>query len=247
MIFVYFGNKLFVKAETENRVKVAEEVKYFKTVSVLSNNAVMRTAELGEISSLTTEITEEEYNSVDTSTTNTTNPRGLITEEIETTYKRLATTMYKNGIYYTYKTSLTWKLIPSTRSYDIIGIGHFATVRINGAIRFDQNYCRSTTECYLQSTYYGPTFVNGGGAMFKVPSGTLTYLEQILEFDVEKAVNRTIIEQQAVGDYSHATSSISFENAQNFFIDCGGVNLASSITSYYDNIATATAYWEGSW
>lgn len=247
LFFILLLTPFFVKAETEERVKVAEDIKYFKTTTVLSNSEVMRAGNLGEVSSLTTEITEEEYNSVDTSTANTNSSRGLISHEIETTYKRLATTMYSGSIYFTYVTTLNWKLIPSTRSYDIIGIGHYATVQIDGNVRFDQNYCRSANDCYNSTSYYGPTFVNGAAAMFKVPSGTLTSLEQIIEIDVEKAVDYTIYEQIAVGDYSHATSSISYSNAQNFHIDCGGVRLDSSIEDYYDDIGETTATWTGSW
>lgn len=237
----------FVKAETEERVKVAEDIKYFKTVTILSNSEVMRTGNLGEVSSLTTEITEEEYNSVDTSTDNTISPRGLISEAVETTYKRLATTMYSGTRLFTYETTLNWKLIPSTRSYDIIGIGHYATVRIDGNVRFWQNYCRSANQCYTSSTYYGPSYVNGAAAIFKVPTGTLTSLEQIIEIDVEKAVSSTIYEQIAVGDYAHATSSISETNAQRLYVDCGGIRLDSSIEDYYDVIAETTATWTGSW
>lgn len=40
---------------------VAETTKYYKTVSILSNSEVMTVAGLGELSSITTEISEEEY------------------------------------------------------------------------------------------------------------------------------------------------------------------------------------------
>lgn len=237
-----------VKAETEELEKVAETVKYYKTVIILSNSEVMRSANLGEVSSITTEITEEEYNNVDTSTVNNDNARGLISETIETTYKKLATTMYYNYGDYRYRATLDWKLIPSTRSYDIIGIGHYATVKLLGNIDFNQIYCRSSSECYDSTSYIGLSFTNGGAAIFKIPSGTVKSLKQILEFDVEKTnSSATITQQLAVGDYAHATSSISETNARKFYVDCGGINLQSSIEDYYDDIATADATWTGTW
>lgn len=250
LFFILLLVPVFVSAESDNDLEVvAETVKYYKTTTVLSNSEIMRAANLGEVSSLTTEITEEEYNSVDTSTNNTNNPRSMVSYEVETTYKRLATTMSKNGnLYYRYKTTLEWKLIPSTRSYDIIAIGHLATVKLNGLIDFTQYYCRSSSDCYEVTSYWADSFVNGAAAMFKVPTGTLTSLNQVLEFDVEKDnSSATITEQIAAGDYAHATSSISYTNAQKFNVDVGGINLNSSIEDYYDSITEAEAIWDGTW
>lgn len=43
----------------------------------------------------------------------------------ETNYKKMTTTILKNGTKYKYQVLLNWKLLPATRSYDIIGIGHY--------------------------------------------------------------------------------------------------------------------------
>lgn len=250
LFFILLLVPVFVSAESDNDLEVvAETVKYYKTTTVLSNSEIMRAANLGEVSSLTTEITEEEYDSVDTSTSNTNNQRSMVSYEIETTYKRLATTMSKNGnYYYRYKTTLDWKLIPSTRSYDIIAIGYLATVKINGYVDFSQYYCRSASDCYEGTSYWSDSFTNGAAAMFKIPSGTLTSLNQVMEIDVEKTnSSATILEQIAAGDYAHATSSISYTNAQKFNVDVGGINLNSSIEDYYDSIPVAEAIWEGTW
>lgn len=239
---------IMVNAEEGKLEKVAGSVKYFKTVTILSNSEVMRNSNLGEVSSITTEITEEEYNNVDVSAANN-NSRGLVTETTETTYKRLGVDMYKyNSYYYHYTATLDWKLIPSTRSYDIIGIGYYADVVPDGLVNFTQEYCRSASECYETTSYWTDTFDNGAAAMFKVPSGTLTSLNQRLDIDVEKVnPNSTIYHQLAVADYSHATRSISYSNAQRFYVDCGGINLNSAIEDYYDDISTADATWTGTW
>ena len=63
------------------------------------------------LSGFASPVTEEEYNSVDVdSYNNSNNSRGLTTETIETTYKKLHTTMYTHYTLYRYKATLDWKL-----------------------------------------------------------------------------------------------------------------------------------------
>ena len=156
--------------------------------------------------------------------------------------------MYKrNDYYFRYHTTLNWKLIPSTRSYDIIGIGFFNTLEPSG-IYFEENYCRSSSECYQNTSYYRFIGLQGVGAMFKVPSGTLTELSQYLEFNIaKKNSGSTITYQVAAGDYRHATSSIPYEDAKDFTITLGGVQLDNSIANYYDTLTVADAIWTGTW
>ena len=94
MAIIFAGNY------APSEVYVRNKEKYAKKIGIKTN--VIRLSE---------EITEEEYNSVDTSTDNTISPRGLISEAVETTYKRLATTMYSGTRLFTYETTLNWKLI----------------------------------------------------------------------------------------------------------------------------------------
>lgn len=237
-----------VSAETDEMELVAENVKYYRTVTVLNNSEVMRNSNLGEVTSFTTEVTEEEYNSVDVDSYNNSNNSRSVSEEIiETTYKKLHTTIYTHYSLYRYKATLDWKLIPSTRSYDIIGIGHYATVKISGEVDFLQSYCRSSSSCSQDTTYYSTSGRNGSGAMFKIPSGTLISLQQVIEFDVEKNITGNVTSQLAVGDYSHATSSINIFDAENFSVDCSGIILDDAIEDHYDTIPSSDAYWTGTW
>lgn len=242
-----------VSAETEE--KVAEKIKYFKTVTVLSNSNVMRNANMGEITSITTEITEEEYNSVDVDAENNQEENAIspasttdyyTAETIETNYKMLSTAIYSGTSQFRYKVTLDWKKIPATRSYDIIAIGHYATVEKVSEVDLTQTYCRSSSECYETTSYYADFWRNGAAAVFKIPSGTLTSLKQEMQFYVQK-VNSTVYSQLAAGDYAHATSTISYANAKLFTVDGSGIILDSSIKDYYDSISTADAEWEGTW
>lgn len=253
IVFIMLLIPFTVSAETEE--KVAEATRYYKTVTVLSNSNVMRNANLGEITSITTEITEEEYESVDSEVdinevesniSPGSTPNYYTSTTIETNYKKLKAEIYTGTNMFKYKVTLDWKKMPSTRSYDIIAIGYYATVRKATEVNLTQTYCLSSSECYETNGYYADSWTNGAAAVFKLPSGTLTSLKQEMQFYVEK-VNATVYEQLAVGDYAHATSSISYAKAKLFTVDCAGINLDSSITSYYDSIAESYAEWEGTW
>lgn len=239
---------LVAAAEDEGEV-VAIAEKYYKTVTILNNSEVMRAANLGEMSSITTEITKFEYDSAQVEESSNNNIRSnVISETTETTYKKLTTTISQYADLYLYKSVLTWKNIPSTRSYDIMGIGFYASVKVFGSIYLKQDYCTSDDSCFESTSFYNEVGDNGAGAMFYLPSGSLSSLKQTLEVEVEKTnSSSTIVTQVAVGDYSHATSSISYSNAKKFYVDVGGINLDSSIEGYYDSISAARATWTGTW
>lgn len=216
--------------------KLSETVKYYKTTE--SSNVQM----FGMNSSnngYTVEISKEEYDNATSADS--------ITASVETNYKKMTTTIYQNGSYYRYQTNLEWKTMPKNRSYDIIAIGINPSVSIVSSISFNQYYCFTNGECKNNSAHYGKTTSNGGGASFKIPSGDLTTLNSTIYFDVKKNVSATILRQDAYGDYSHATSSVSSSQSQNYSINSLGINLNSAITSLYDSIPVAQATWNGNW
>ncbi len=246
-LFMLMLIPLSVSADSnDNGRVVAQTTKYYRTVSILSNSEVKQRTSLGEVSSFTTEITQEEYDNFNPSTEDSIHPRSGAT--IETNYKRLTTTIYEYRNYFNYEATLTWKNIPKVRSFDIIAIGHYNNVTNDGGVNFTQTQCYSANNCDDNIGYTNIEGVNGSAAVFSLPTGTLTSLEQVMDFDVVKTnSNSTITYQEAVGDYSHATSTISYTNAQRFTVNLLGINLNSSITSYYDTTPEATAYWEGTW
>lgn len=244
LFFVLLLVPFLVFAENDHEEIVAENIKYYKTVTILNNSNVMKTANLGEMSSITTEISKLEYDSVPDE--EVASPYANV--GVETTYKKLSITISKFGSLYLYRAILDWKRIPSTRSYDIMGIGYYASVKPYSTIYLKQNYCTSSSSCYETTSFYQKVGANGAGAMFYLPSGTLTSLKQTLEVEVTKTnSSSTIVSQLAIGDYSHATSSISYSNAKKFSVDTGGIRLESSIENYYDSIGYASATWNGTW
>lgn len=227
--------------ESENLEKfevVAETTKYYKTVI---NNNLKENMLLNVNSSITTEVTKEEYE-LSTSENLT---RGNGTSE--TNYKKLVTSILSNGNLYRYKATLTWKQFPVVRSYDSIAIGHYSNVKYNSNFNFTQTYCLTSGTCKTLTTYYPQYFTSGASATFKVPEGNLSSLSQTIFFDVTKNTNATINTQKAYGDYSHATETVSVNQAKNFIAGTAGIQFNDNTSLYYDDIAPATATWSGAW
>ena len=222
---------------------VAQEEKYYKTVTVINNNmsSIMSIYNY-DSNSITEEITKEEYDSFIESNIST---NGSIT--LETNYKKLTTSILSNGSYYRYKAVLNWKNMPKVRSYDTIAIGYYASVKPRGLLNFSQSYCMTDGSCEISTSYYPHTFTAGSSATFGLPDESLTSLSQTFYFDVQKAVDSTIIEQNASGDYAHAVKSISYTNAQKYTVSNTGIHFDSSVENYFDEINYVRVTWKGSW
>ena len=93
---------------------VSTNDKYYKVVINYDNNDNF-------VSSRTQEINEQTYNSGDI-ITNPINQRSS-NGYTETSYKKMTTQIILLSYGYRFKNTVEWKNIPSTRSYDIIGIG----------------------------------------------------------------------------------------------------------------------------
>ena len=222
---------------------LAETTKYFKTVTNL-DEARLQINSMGENenpASYSVEISEEEYNNAPT------DPVRDGSASIETTYKKLTTTITPNGTRYQYKTVLFWKIIPSVRSHDIIGIGMANNVQLFGTPSFQQYYCYSGGNCYTSTAHVVKTGSYGAGATYKLAEGTLTTLKATFYYNVSKNTSSTITSLSAAGDYAHATTTVSSDTAQNYSVGGGGLSLNSSISGYYDSIqsavATMSVYW----
>ena len=198
-----------------------------------------------EKNSYTEEITKEEFDNYNLSIIV---PLDYSNGYIETNYKKMTSLIIKNGSTFRYEVILEWKTMPSTRSYDIIGIGFPSSVKPESSITFRQNYCLTNGSCYTGVSHTPYIGVNGVGASFALPSGSLTSLKQTLYVEMIKTDNSsTILRQYAYGDYSHATKNISYSNSKKYMVSSGGIILDSSINNYYDSINTANATWTGTW
>ena len=222
----YMDQNTFDENKNLNATLVAQNEKYYKTIY---------TNLTGESTSI--EVTETEYNNQ-----SSTLPRGTV----ETTYKKMVTTLSQNGSYYRYKVSLSWKIMPSVRSYDIIGIGFDDDVYISSPVYFNYYSCDYYGNCATSTQYYHRQKTStGGSVVYKVPSDAAS-LSANLYYDVAKDTSSTITRLDMYGDYSHAKTNISSSTAANHLITHNGIVLSENI-SYFDAIPCAISTWYGSW
>lgn len=217
-----------------NEVLVSSTTKYYKTIYT---DAVLMS--LGESYGTTIEISKDEYEN-----SSLIEPFATITTE----YKKITTNIYSSGSAYKYEVVLDWRKMPKARSYDIIGIGFFESVTVDGSLNFSQRYCTSTSSCTTSKKFTGKIEECGASAMFKLPSNTLSSLKQTLSFKVRKNGNYTITEQKVAGDYSHAQTSVSESLAKEYTVNPdSGIVLSANAASKYDEIRPAVATWNGTW
>ncbi len=222
-----------------NGVVVSNTVKYLKTDFYLSDN--------NEVVSETIELTKENYDNTKYFSIN--NTRGINNGYIETSYKKMTTTIASTNAGYRYKVSLEWKTIPKHRGYDVIGIGISNNVYISSSFTFKQSYCYSNGNCSNSSESVPRETNYGGAALFALPSSnTISSLSSYLYFNISKRnSSNTITNLNAYGDYSHNTKNISLNNANTYDISSNGINISSQFLNYYDEIGVAKATWTGSW
>lgn len=217
--------------------EVASMTKYYKTQTVKDGLSVK------EVSYV--EITKSEFDNIKSS--EFLSLQSTSNGYVETNYKKLSTSILKNGSKFKYKANLEWKNIPSVRSYDILAIGFLPNVEVIN-VEFSQNYCFIDGKCNSSFNYFLNSDSRGVGAYFSLPSGSLKSLKQTLTLHVKKVnASSTIYKQNVYGDYSHAVKSIKLTSAKKFTVETNKINLDSSIVNYYDSIDSAKATWNGTW
>lgn len=215
---------------------VGTEVKYYINTKKYWVNGYI-------VSSGDAEITEDMYNN-----SSFIMSRGMTPGYTEISSRKITTTIIAVSNMYRYKITVEWKNIPSVKSNDIMGIGIDSSVYIHSDIYFQQNYCYTDGSCYSNMISYPKISSTGGAVSFQLPSyGNLSSLSSYMYFTIDKKNTSTISQLYAYGDYSHATSAISSDNAKNYSITRAGIILNSSILNYYDAIPVTKATWTGSW
>ena len=221
----YMTEETFEENKDLDATLVATTVKYYKTETPMYGRSV------------TTEITEEEYNSVS----------DVMRGVVDTTYKRMTSTISQNGSKYRYKVTVTWKLMPTMRSYDIIGIGFNNAVYISSSVYFNFTYQDSSGTYHTSTQYYDrKSTASGGSAAYKLPT-SMVGLTANLYYDVSKNTSSTLTSLTMCGDYAHATSSVPLANISNYSIGIGGISLGTNISAYYDAIPCALTTIGVSW
>lgn len=230
-----------VKAKEDNLgIKIGESKKYIKTVTTIDKAALYayNSDTVNWSESHSEEVTEKEYNEA--------KDGGMVlmgSDAIETTYKVMTTAIWDIGGAYQYVNLLHWKIMPSVRSFDIIGIGHYSSVRASTLPYFQEYYCYTYGGCSTAGTNIPKNESTGDSTVFPLNTGNINYLDISIWYNIEKVnPNSTITQLYAAGDYAHATSYISSSTASNYFMSVGGLVLDSSISGYYDSIQSAEVW-----
>lgn len=211
---------------------LAQTTKYLKNVTVYDTSeyqtyALRSNSEpLRAISNETVEVSEEEYLSIDPKTFQSVSVNAYTT--VETTYLLLTTSIGDyDGQSFNYVDTFSYKIIPSVRSYDIIGIGYNDNVKpVDGTMSCVLYYGVSTESKSFKSNWLKTT-ANGSSCILNLPDGSdVSNISVIFDFRVQKVnPNETIESQLAVGDYRHATEVVSL-----FIASTNEVNETTGIT-----------------
>lgn len=150
-----------------------------------------------------------------------------------------------------YKVDVRWNVMPTERSWDIIGIGiESDKVHIMSSISFRADWI-TTGDDYLYTEACAPkTEETGGSVMFELPSGSLRRLEAYTYFLVYKNTGvGTLTGVEAVGDYAHATETVDEDDAFDSYTvnHAVGIQIYSPFHNSYESSIAATAVYAGAW
>ncbi len=199
---------------------VASDTSYIKTTNI---NGVS----LHEI------ITEEEYNNVDEVNNSLITPYNYA----ETNYKRLDIWVWDSGDdIYLGELELTWKIIPATRSFDVIAFrGQGMTVMEDSQIG-NQSYWVNDVRHIISYAYNGTNIQKrdlGYGISMNLVNGSdvngyVLYTSCIFE----KTASGTAY---VYGSYQHATENVTLAESQNYNISGAGLG---NVIYFYGNTVT---------
>lgn len=197
--------------------------KSYKYVKDTYNNVT------GEV--VSEEITELEYNNFE-------NIPQPISSMYETTYKRLALTVAQSSSTSAYVSfSTLWKVIPATRSYDVIGIRLSGADEVNGSQEGNQTYLLDGSYSTVHYTWNGTNInnlSNGFGISMNIVNSDIDYLECGISVIISFANTPITV----FASYQHATSDISLATSKSYTLGSGGLGnvfiFTGNIENYYD-------------
>ncbi len=191
------------KAKNINPENVLRTSKYYRVVINHLTNEVEET-----------EITEEEYENAEV-------PEPDRSYVYETTYKRLALTIdHESDISNFFSLTNTWKMLPSTRSYDDIGVRYVGFDIISGSQIAKQFYTYNGTNYYINYPYGGINsqyFNNGFGVSMGLFGGDITKLQ----LSISGSLVVTSYPATLYASYQHAIDTITLSTAKSYTIGTG--------------------------
>lgn len=213
------------KAKNININNLVKSEKYYKTVIDHLNNVVTNT-----------EVTENEFNNYNP------NIQTLsVTNFVETQYKKLSLTLSDNHDGYgDIFVGLLWKMIPSTRAFDVIAVRYVGMTDVDGTQYGRQIWGTNGNYSYVEYGWNGTNINrqdNGFGISMNITNdSTINYLENY----IESAVQFTGNFQWAGASYQHATSNTTLAQSKSYTLAENGKNgvilFTGNIGEKYDNM-----------
>ena len=213
------------KAKNININNLVKSEKYYKTVIDHLNNVVTNT-----------EVTENEFNNYNP------NIQTLsVSNFVETQYKKLSLTLSDNHDGYgDIFVGLLWKMIPSTRSFDVIAVRYVGMTDVDGTQYGRQIWGTNGNYTYVNYGWNGTNINrqdNGFGISMNITNdSTINYLENYIESAVEFTGNF----QWAGASYQHATSNTTLAQSKSYTLAENGKNgvilFTGNIGEKYDNM-----------
>ena len=136
--------------------------------------------------------------------------------------------------------ALTWKGIPSTRSFDVIGVRGYGLEFAEGSQAGEQIYTLNGEYTIIDYTWNGTNIQkhdNGFGISMNIVNSDITHLQATVECDVKPTVTHPTV----YTSYQHAVASVTLAQSQNYTL--GGSGLGSvfvfpySIAQKYDGMS----------
>ena len=213
------------KAKNININNLVKSEKYYKTVIDHLNNVVTNT-----------EVTENEFNNYNP------NVQTLsVSNFVETQYKKLSLTLSDNhNGYGDIFVGLLWKMIPSTRAFDVIAVRYVGMTDVDGTQWGRQIWGTNGNYTYVNYGWNGTNINrqdNGFGISMNITNdSTINYLENYIESAVEFTGNF----QWAGASYQHATSNTTLAQSKSYTLAENGKNgvilFTGNIGEKYDNM-----------
>ena len=213
------------KAKNININNLVKSEKYYKTEIDHLNNVVTNT-----------EVTENEFNNYNP------NVQTLsVSNFVETQYKKLSLTLSDNhNGYGDIFVGLLWKMIPSTRAFDVIAVRYVGMTDVDGTQIGRQIWGTNGNYTYVNYGWNGTNINrqdNGFGISMNITNdSTINYLENY----IGSAVQFTGNFQWAGASYQHATSNTTLAQSKSYTLAENGKNgvilFTGNIGEKYDNM-----------
>lgn len=213
------------KAKNININNLVKSEKYYKTEIDHLNNVVTNT-----------EVTENEFNNYNP------NVQTLsVSNFVETQYKKLSLTLSDNhNGYGEIFVGLLWKMIPSTRAFDVIAVRYVGMTDVDGTQYGRQIWGTNGNYTYVNYGWNGTNINrqdNGFGISMNITNdSTINYLENYMGSSVKFNGNF----QWAGASYQHATSNTTLAQSKSYTLAENGKNgvilFTGNIGEKYDNM-----------